>query len=405
MYDRLSRTIRNALNPQGIGTYDPAHPDQNVRAAFAYDTLGELTTACQPQAEYLGCDETSSSDTRAWHYAYDAWGNLDVQTPPVNQTLTHLSVRDSSYDSGNRMTSVCDRPDTSSSCSSSTRKTDLTYDKLGRVTETKAFLPTATLKLDTIATFDATGARTQLQRKDGTGSVIDTLTFIYDDLSGRETAVKRSSTTLTGLTWNADGTLASRTDDGITGSSGFSYDRLDRLTSMTSPLYTGSAAFGWRADGLLASRGWPSGNTASVAYDAMKRPTSLTENHSGSQQAQFTQVFDRNGNITTEGRILSGISGSAGSGDQTFSYDAVHRVTGATLASATQTYAYDADGNRTGVTRAGTTTAYAYDRADALMTKTVGGGSPTSFVYDTYGNLTTSQVSSSGCHDLRGTRP
>jgi len=399
-YDRLGRVILSTLNLQGMGTYDPAYPDRNVRAKFAYDTLGELIGTCQPQQVYGGsCDPTVSTDAHAWHYAYDAFGNLDVQTPPVNATLTHLSVREWTYDAGNRLTSVCDRSDNASpaDCTQASRKTDLTYDNVGRATVSKTYLPVSTLKVRTVATYDATSARTKLERfLDGSSTADDTLTFTYDDLTGRETAVKRSTTTLTGLTWNVDGTLASRTDDGISGSSAFSYDRQDRLVSMTSPLFTGSATFGWRADGLLTSRAWPSNNTATVTYDGLKRPTAFTESTTGGQQALFSQAYDRAGNMVTEGRTLSGISGSAGSGDQTFAYDAVHRVSSATLAGVTQSYTYDPDGNRTGVTRAGVTTAYAYDRADQLMTKTIGGGSPASFVYDAYGNLTTSQVSASG---------
>src|SRR5262245_51805048 len=153
--------------------------------------------------------------------------------------------------------------------------------------------------------------------------------------SGAETAVKRSSTTLTGYTWNADGTLQTRSDDGI-GSSSFGYSRLDQLTTASSPLYTGSATWSWQPDGLLATRTWPgTSNSATVAYDGLKRPTSLTEKASGTNQAVFTQAYDRAGNVVTEGRTLSGISGVAGGGDQTFAYDKLHRVTSATLSGAT----------------------------------------------------------------------
>lgn len=165
---------------------------------------------------------------------------------------------------------------------------------------------------------------------------------------------------------------------------------------MSSPLWTGSATFGWRLDGLIGSRGWPTTNSATFSYDGLKRPTSMTETASGSSQAVFGQTYDRVGNVTSESRSLSGITGAAGAGSQDFTYDDLRRVTSATLAGATTSYTYDPSGDRTSVTRAGLTTAYTYDRADQLVTKQVGTDPATSFAYDTYGNLTTSQVATSG---------
>ena len=92
--------------------------------------------------------------------------------------------------------------------------------------------------------------------------------------------------------------------------------------------------------------------------------------------------------MTSEGRTLSGISGNAGTGTQSFTYDRLNRVMGSGGLSATHGYTYDPDGNRLTDITGGVTTTYTYDRADQLKTRKVGAGSAVSFAYDARGNLT-----------------
>lgn len=76
-----------------------------------------------------------------------------------------------------------------------------------------------------------------------------------------------------------------------------------------------------------------------------------------------------------EERDLTGPTGDAGSGEQTFSYDALDRLTGsAGLAAPDQTYAYDRDGNRVAKTIGTDSYLAAYDRTGALVSVPPGPG-------------------------------
>ena len=111
----------------------------------------------------------------------------------------------------------------------------------------------------------------------------------------------------------------------------------------------------------------------------------------------LSQGYDRAGNVLTESRALTGISGNAGSSTQYFSYDGLNRVVQANLGSSgtpcgqagATCYAYDRDGNRVTKQVGSTTTSYVYAATDQLVSQTIGATTKT-FTYDAYGNLTQS---------------
>jgi RHS repeat-associated protein len=182
------------------------------------------------------------------------------------------------------------------------------------------------------------------------------------------------------LLWRKDG------DNAALGQSGFEYDWAQRLKKVDLPdtqFSTAQPTFSWRLDGLIGGRTW-SGSAASFGYDAAKRVTSLTKG-----SLSFSQAYDRDGNVTSEGRSLTGVTGDPGTGTQSFSYDALGRVTGSSgLASGSRTYTYDRDGNRLTKVEGGSTYTYTYDRTDQLINVTKTGGSAQSFGYDAFGNMT-----------------
>ncbi len=149
-----------------------------------------------------------------------------------------------------------------------------------------------------------------------------------------------------------------------------------------------SLAYVWRNDGLLDARQWPSGSggAADFTYDAAKRPTAMTKY--GDAAGSFSQTYDRDGNVTSEGRSLTAVSGDAGGNTQSFTYDGANRVTAASGLADSATYAYDHDANRTGATIGGVETTYAYDRSGALISRT-DDTDTTYYLYDRYGNQTT----------------
>jgi YD repeat-containing protein len=70
-------------------------------------------------------------------------------------------------------------------------------------------------------------------------------------------------------------------------------------------LFTRSATFTWLPDGLLGARTWPAGTNETFAYDAAKRPSTLTLRKADtSVLATFTSAFDRVG-----GRPRLGVAG------------------------------------------------------------------------------------------------
>jgi RHS repeat-associated protein len=370
---------------------------QNVKSTFAYDDLDELTASCTAQRVQSDACIPTTPSTSAWRTAYDLAGHATAQIPPVNATAAALVTTTSVYDTasgGGRLTRSCDHA-AGGSCATALRYTDYAYDNLGRATTTTTFqgAPTGTEKLRSVTSYNAAGERTQVDyTENAAGSPTDSLTFGHD-LLGRETTVSRAGSPLTTTVYNPDGSIASRTDHVISATpSSFGYDARGNLTSATSPLFTGSAGFTWRLDGLVAGRTWPgTANAAAFAYDGAKRPTTLAETVSGSAQATFGRTYDRNGRVRSETQTLVGISGDAGAGTQSFDYDNLGRVTSSSIpgSSNNKAYTYDADSNRLTQTENGVTASFAYDRTDELTTLTID-GIVKNEVYDAYGNLTTS---------------
>ncbi len=147
------------------------------------------------------------------------------------------------------------------------------------------------------------------------------------------------------------------------------------------------ATYTYRADGLAAARKWngeSDANALTFAYDPAKRPA-------GAAKGSFLtlgQAYDRRGNVTQESRTLAGVSGIAGSGSQSFSYDALSRLTGSSgLAGVARTYGYDLDSNRVAFTLGSDAYAVTFDRTDEAIAISKNGGAAVAFLYDRYGNV------------------
>jgi RHS repeat-associated protein len=383
-HDALGRVTAVVAN-QRNGAAASATSDDDVRSTFAYNAVGELLGYCSAvQVQVGGCDPADGGENQAWHYGYDTLGRRVSQIPPLNTSVTPLNAREWIYAPAGRLTSVEDRTDGGGV----SRHTDFTYDNLGRALTEQVYLgsDTSNLELAFTSTWNADG--TQASRSfDGTAASpaqgTDAWTFTYDAL-GRPDLVQQGSTTVTDHAWNADGTLASRTDLGA-GTSAFSYDWAHRQASVSAPSLFGSGSIGfdYRLDGLLAERSTPNGVSAAVAYDAAKRPVEIDLGAS-----DLSRGYDRDGNVTSEGRSFSGVSGDAGSGTATYTYDGLNRVTGSSGLSRTDSYSYDRNGNRVSASEGSVTTTYAYDRADQLIEQTIG-GVDTAFAYNAWGDMTT----------------
>ena len=160
-------------------------------------------------------------------------------------------------------------------------------------------------------------------------------TIAYDELD-RPTSVAhvRAGSTLLelGYSYDPDGNLATLADD--TGSASFTYDDLDRLVAAD---FAGSDDYSYDYDtvGNLLSATGP-GGTKSYTYDLADRITS----------PGFAS--DDNGNLTADPT-------------RTYAYDALGRLTSATVAGTTTGYTLDGLGNRLAETTGGTTTSFVLD--------------------------------------------
>ena len=277
------------------------------------------------------------------------------------------------------------------------RHTDYTYDKTGRVLTTKVYAGSGTgsLKQTTTRTYTLDGTPASVAF-DGTGDGLGTpptVSYTYDSL-GRPDLVKKGTTTMTDYAFNPDDTVSGRTDTnpvstGTTYASTFAYDWAKRPTSITSAaVFSGTATASYRLDGLLGTKTMPNGETVSLAYDAAKRPTTATL----ANGSTVSQTYDRVGNVQTEARALSGVTGDNGTGTNDFSYDPLRRLVGETGLAKTDSYQYDLDGNRTRKVQGSTTIDYAYDATDQLKKQTIA-GLDTIYSYSAYGDLTQSGTS------------
>lgn len=143
----------------------------------------------------------------------------------------------------------------------------------------------------------------------------------------------------------------------------------------------------------MRSPGWSAPLCGPLSMSKRDCPPCAPEHRVASQRCcvrNQNRLHNRDGNVTSEARAFPGVSGDPGTGTQSFSYDALDRVTASNgLASGSRRYAYDRDGNRVTRTEGGTTFSSTYDRTDQLVSVTKGILPVQSFSYDPYGNLTT----------------
>jgi RHS repeat-associated protein len=241
------------------------------------------------------------------------------------------------------------------------------------------------------------------------------------------------------VTYNYDATthlLTSVVDSAAPGSQtwSYSYDAVDRLTSVTTPYGTVTAGLNDKinrretlqagSQGLI-TYGYDNdddrvsilqnGATASLTYDALDRLSqqslpatpnpvttawsfdaggflsSVTSTRNGTTLDSHSYTRDAVGNITQE--VISG----QGSSTSSFGYDDLYRLTSANVAGTAYSWAYDAVGNRTSQTVGGTTTTYTVDAADHLTG--VNGSAVTS---DANGSVTQDETGGLYTWDVRG---
>jgi RHS repeat-associated protein len=315
----LTKTIAfDAFNRLASVTQMDRATGQTATTRYAYNLMGEL----------VGITDPNGNVTRK---TWDMLGQLrQVQSPD-------LGVRTYTYDLAGRLktqTEGCDRTIT------------YTYDNLGRM-KTKAYENGQTITWN----YDEPGA----------GASVGRLTSL-SDLTSTMCPQGRSDK----FTYDLHGALLSHVKciDGMTYTTGLSYDRLRRLDAVTYP-NSERVTYGYDNAGRVASM---TGYVDLVEYNPTGQPTQI--NYANGTEATFTYYPDRpwlktvrlsgSGNTTLfdttytyePNGVVKSTSSTTNSMNVTFGYDDLDRLLTAT-GDINESFAYDAAGNITRSTAAG----------------------------------------------------
>ena len=389
-----NRTSRKRWNYQ-----QPAYPGmlwKEIKAdgtytAYGYDSAGNISTVTDPE------NNTTS-------YTYDALNRIDKVEQP-GSIITRYA-----YDNHGNMITVTD---------ANNNVTTFLYDDMGRIVVNT--LPDTGV---TAYVYDETG--NVVQKTDANGVTVQ---YIYDDLNRLTSVNFPDAAQNSAYSYDAGafgkGRLTGMVDE--SGSTAFEFDGRGRLVKKISHIrgIDYQVLRGFTPGGLLSSITYPSGRTIDYArhatgkiqsvattaasvtttlidnpvYGAFGRPLSMTtgagvavNNQSGecdclevsNPGAPMEQVYAYDGN-----RNVTEITGTQKSWlSQTFSYDALNRLTGATGLYGTIGYTYDSLGNRQTRTVNGSIETYTYVTASNRIDQISGTGDPVPYGYDNNGNVT-----------------
>jgi len=254
--------------------------------------------------------------------------------------------------------------------------TSYTYDSAGNLAKVT---PAAPLGSTTIAV-DSLGRPVSVT--DGKGQITRT-SYNTDDqvtqvLTGGATSCSYAAGTCVTSTYNADGNLATQTDQ--TGLTTYSYDNLDRQLNKALPSGA-NLALGYDSVGNVASYTDP-GGTVSYGFDAANELTSLTE-PSGART-----VFGYNNDAVRISTTYPGGTVLANTPDNSMRTQEIKATNGSNVFS-DFTYSYANGSGDTSLNRArtdkvaGANTSYAYDALNRLTqaTETTGGNTTASWLY------------------------
>jgi RHS repeat-associated protein len=335
-------------------------------------------------------------------YGYDSNGNVTGVTPPSPGGSTTITV-----DALSRVATVTDGKG---------QKSTYTHDKLDRVTQilfNGATTCTPSNGKCISYAFDADGNRQSMTDQSGT------TTYYYDALNRMTTESLPDTTSAcagsspSGLTYSYDGVgnLLTYCDSG--GTTTYAYDPDNRLLSIAEP--GGSCGstpmlcttFGYNADGNRTTVTFPGGATETTGFDAAQNVTSVVgKSSTGATLTSFVYTYANGSNDTPLVQTTTE-NDTVASNTYTYSYDALNRLTGASVTSGTGTaygYTYDSDGNMLSRIAGSATTTYAYNGGDQLCWAYVGTSSDpcpttptgaTTYSFDADGNESSNSAGAS----------
>ena len=356
----------------------------------AYDALNRLRQVTDPnngvtRYAYNGVDQVVSvADPRglATTYNYDGLANLNLQVSPDTGTTTNT------YDAAGNLLTQTDAKG---------QVTAYAYDSLNRVTVI-GFADGSVQAYGYDTGANGIGRLSTITELNPSQQITNALTYAYD-LHARTISETRM---VNGVTY----TLA------------YAYDSFGRLTGMTYPSGR-SVAYSLDALGRISQVSTTppaSAEVQVVASDIVYQPFGGVRGFTFGNGQTYARGFDLDGRVSTyslaarafaigydaAGRV-GFITDSANPADtNTYSYDALDRLIGATLPNTPIAYTYDAVGNRTSKTVGSSTDTYAYSAtSNRLSSITVQSGAARSFVFDANGS-TTSDGANQYVYDSRG---
>ncbi len=359
------------------------------------DELGKVMTRAFDGRDNL-LSETDPLD-RTTGYAYTAAADLETFTDPLGnkirytynsrgQVLTVTNPREAgtthTYDGPGNLTSTTD---------ALSNVTSFTYNAAGELESTTDMLghetifgydsfgnlisETDALGHETVSTHDAAGNRLTERRTrtraDGTPETLVT-GYTYDALD-RLTTVTAADGSTTSTIYNLLGKVTSQIDQ-LGRTTSMTYDLMGRLVTTTYPDNT-SESQSHDAEGRLVARVDRAGRTTEFSYDPAGRLVKTTYPDGSSTSSTYDDA----------GQLVA--STNARGNGTSYSYDTAGRRTGVIDALGHgMSFSYDENGNQTAVTDAqGQTTAFAYDALNRLTTTTYPDGTTTQVAYDALG--------------------
>jgi YD repeat-containing protein len=385
---------------------------------YTYNDAGQVLTADGPRTDVT--DITS--------YAYDSQGNLASVTNALGQATqitaydAHgrpLSVTDANgltttlaYDTRGRLTSL----------SVGTETTTYQYDAVGQLTQMTlpdggylAYTYDDAHRLIQVAdslgsrivyTLDAMGNRTREDVYDPVGTLAQTRSRVYNQLSRLAQSTGAANQT-TAYQYDNNGNQTAATDP-LSHTTAQSFDALNRLTQVTDPANR-VTGYGYDANDRVARVTDPRGLSTTYSYNGLDDLTQTVSPDTGTT----SRTYDSAGNLATSidatgatatfgydalNRVAQ-ISYTRGSQNQTtnFQYDqganGIGHLTGMTDSSGINTqWTYDAHGRVTGRTQTlgsfgSLSVAYAYDNAGRLSQVAYPSGAAVGYSYDSQGRI------------------
>jgi RHS repeat-associated protein len=359
-YDFLRR-ILTLTHPDGtfkqwsyndVASQVTANDEKGHPTDYYHDWLNRLVTV----------SEHVSGQNYNTNYAYDAVGNVLQIQDSKNQITSYA------YDNLNRMVRII-FPDTTSE----SRAYDNVGNLVSRTTQNNTIL---------LYSYDEINRLTKITYPDGS-----TVTYTYDKDSNRLQMVDAASTTT--YTYDPRGRLLSETriingqpypltyqydpasnliqltyPDGYVLS--YTYDALNRITAVGS-----AATITYRKNSEISQVTYGNGVQTAYSYDQLGRVTRIHTWNSTVTLLDLNYAYDSNGNPT-----------SVNSGQETYGYDELNRLSSANGPFGTITYSYDQVGNRLSEVVNGTGTTYSYGNYNKLLS-----AGSTTYTYDNNGNM------------------